>query len=1004
MNSNSSFTDTPNAGVPNSNTVSSNNVPPLPPTNHIGGEKKGRFKVTNIPSTTHNTEDSSSEVKCVSISSAESIKTGDSTVVIEKKDEKLSIDDVANSYSTSKSIDIPEIILTDVKKIEKSSTNDDNDNKGGVNTNGHSSSPSNEDTPSVMPKKTRFTVKKIPREDSVNPSEVPTLRENDSPPSQIIAHNNHNIILYQQQPAVGVNIMSNEYASYLNSNSNNNHGNNYFRDQNQLAAQLQSMLDLNMQVLQALLGQSQSNARNMENNFEASLNLPRLLSHISSNANAHHLSATTALVSTQSHAPHGGGVTSYTPGEIPTVSHANPVPVMSNINTSNTSSSATATQINPPGNDISPIPTLSSNNPTSGDANKDVSSGKENTSNINTSNVQNIHPNTEKDSAKVPSPSTTQPSSSTSQSNSGTSSSNVTSTVSNSNLEKDKSFVKISNHMNEMKRELETLQKQKRDSSLESQRLREKCQQLEDRLASEQSRNSALEEKLEKAKEVQKSLLAQINSQAAKIESQLNTIESQSAALRAVNNSSQHLQRQSPSSQDAEGVVSSVIDHINDNVTSSTKDKDPKDSLVTILSVDNSLNNSIHGLPTSLAGGSASLQSTASISLAVTANSKPPLPPANRDRDQSNNNIPNSTSANPASAVLGNTSSSLLIGVNNSGNPSHLVGNSPTNATSSNPAMMSGITGMHTTIPSMPIHHQHQHQQAPLISLSQASPISKYPISSPLLGVQNTILPIGQPQYHSVQQLPIINNVYSSNDNFIATSPGTNLGSVNNNHPSSVPYLQTGQPNNVSVSAGISNGIDSSAGGIAYLHTAPTSSASSSILAKDFSDLVPLMNVLVNNVPSSVSGSFPHVPVAPSPLLAPSPGTGHGHSRSVFGNINNGHTSSAPDDMKNMPMLVRSNSLPNHGITGSSGVGGLQQVQYQSIGHGNLSSQVSPLPAAQHGPMSSGGVSLSASSWNNPLLSLVPQYPPIPTSLNNRDDFDLASRDPDKMEPFQRSK
>ena len=60
--------------------------------------------------------------------------------------------------------------------------------------------------------------------------------------------------------------------------------------------------------------------------------------------------------------------------------------------------------------------------------------------------------------------------------------------------EKDVHFNKLSHYLAEMKRELDLAQKQRKDKALESQRLREKCQQLEERLRSEQRKISRLEE------------------------------------------------------------------------------------------------------------------------------------------------------------------------------------------------------------------------------------------------------------------------------------------------------------------------------------------------------------------------------------------------------------------------------------------------------------------------------------------------------------------------------
>jgi hypothetical protein len=77
---------------------------------------------------------------------------------------------------------------------------------------------------------------------------------------------------------------------------------------------------------------------------------------------------------------------------------------------------------------------------------------------------------------------------------------------------KDKSFAKLSHHMSEMKKELEIFAKQRRENTLEMQRLREKCQQLEDRVSIEHTRCVTLEERLEKSQSRQKLMAAQVES------------------------------------------------------------------------------------------------------------------------------------------------------------------------------------------------------------------------------------------------------------------------------------------------------------------------------------------------------------------------------------------------------------------------------------------------------------------------------------------------------------
>ena len=63
----------------------------------------------------------------------------------------------------------------------------------------------------------------------------------------------------------------------------------------------------------------------------------------------------------------------------------------------------------------------------------------------------------------------------------------INSTATAVTIDKDKgTFGKLFHYLNEMKKELELAQKQRREGQLENQRLREKCQQLDDRLATEQ--------------------------------------------------------------------------------------------------------------------------------------------------------------------------------------------------------------------------------------------------------------------------------------------------------------------------------------------------------------------------------------------------------------------------------------------------------------------------------------------------------------------------------------
>ena len=116
-----------------------------------------------------------------------------------------------------------------------------------------------------------------------------------------------------------------------------------------------------------------------------------------------------------------------------------------------------------------------------------------------------------------------------------------TSAVIGSN-EKDKSstFGKLFHYMNEMKKELEIAQKQRREGQLETQRLREKCQQLDDRLAMEHSKGVGLEDRLERAKGTQRLLRAQVEAQAEQIEVLLE------ARAQTILDMTQQMQSQSP--------------------------------------------------------------------------------------------------------------------------------------------------------------------------------------------------------------------------------------------------------------------------------------------------------------------------------------------------------------------------------------------------------------------------------------------------------------------------
>lgn len=80
-----------------------------------------------------------------------------------------------------------------------------------------------------------------------------------------------------------------------------------------------------------------------------------------------------------------------------------------------------------------------------------------------------------------------------------------------SEKDKDKSFGRMSHYVNELKKELDSAAKSRKEHALETQRLRERCIQLEEKLQSEKSKNSLLEEQLEKSLKKQRELQAQID-------------------------------------------------------------------------------------------------------------------------------------------------------------------------------------------------------------------------------------------------------------------------------------------------------------------------------------------------------------------------------------------------------------------------------------------------------------------------------------------------------------
>jgi hypothetical protein len=72
--------------------------------------------------------------------------------------------------------------------------------------------------------------------------------------------------------------------------------------------------------------------------------------------------------------------------------------------------------------------------------------------------------------------------------------------------EKDKSFGKMSHYVNELKKELDHACRSRKENLLETQRLRERCVQMEEKLQSEKQKNILLEEQLENSLRKQKEL------------------------------------------------------------------------------------------------------------------------------------------------------------------------------------------------------------------------------------------------------------------------------------------------------------------------------------------------------------------------------------------------------------------------------------------------------------------------------------------------------------------
>ena len=87
-------------------------------------------------------------------------------------------------------------------------------------------------------------------------------------------------------------------------------------------------------------------------------------------------------------------------------------------------------------------------------------------------------------------------------------------------IDKEKSSGKMSHYLNEMRKELDAVTKQRKEMVLEMQQLREKCNRLEDQLSVEQSKVATIEERLARSKASKKALLMQIETQNVRLEKQ----------------------------------------------------------------------------------------------------------------------------------------------------------------------------------------------------------------------------------------------------------------------------------------------------------------------------------------------------------------------------------------------------------------------------------------------------------------------------------------------------
>lgn len=95
---------------------------------------------------------------------------------------------------------------------------------------------------------------------------------------------------------------------------------------------------------------------------------------------------------------------------------------------------------------------------------------------------------------------------------SGVSTSSLPGAVASTAANGDKSMAKLAHHASEIRKEVENATKARRDSNIEIQRLREKCQHLEEKVSQERSKSASLEDRLEKSQMRQRSMAAQLES------------------------------------------------------------------------------------------------------------------------------------------------------------------------------------------------------------------------------------------------------------------------------------------------------------------------------------------------------------------------------------------------------------------------------------------------------------------------------------------------------------